>query len=110
MASGHVFQSPHDHVTGGDGSPRQDFDKVFRSIAADLDRRGMKEILLAEAPERFVVQALLSWSARPGPTKSVSDDGNTDLPRTTTSAASWTRHRAAGPAVHSATPHVTGLL
>lgn len=50
-----------------DGSPRQDFEEVFRSIGAYLDRRGMKEILLAEAPDGFIVQGLVmvgggTWS------------------------------------------------
>ncbi|MBM4407083.1 MAG: hypothetical protein FJ038_00445 [Chloroflexi bacterium] len=50
-----------------DGSPRQDFEEVFRSIGAYLDRRGMKEMLLAEAPDGFIVQGLVlvgggTWS------------------------------------------------
>ena len=50
-----------------DGSPRQDFEEVFRSIGAYLDRRGMKEILLAEAPDGFILQGLVligsgTWS------------------------------------------------
>lgn len=50
-----------------EGSPRQDFEEVFRSIGAYLDRRGMKEILLAEAPDGFIVQGLVmvgggTWS------------------------------------------------
>ncbi len=50
-----------------DGSPRQDFEEVFRSIGAYLDRRGMREILLAEAPDGFIVQGMVmvgggAWS------------------------------------------------
>ena len=50
-----------------DGSPRQDFEEVFRSIGAYLDRRGMREILLAEAPDGFIVQGMVmvgsgTWS------------------------------------------------
>jgi hypothetical protein len=50
-----------------DGSPRQDFEEVFRSIGAYLDRRGMREILLTEAPDGFIVQGLVivgagTWS------------------------------------------------
>jgi hypothetical protein len=41
-----------------DGSPRQDFEEVFRSIGAFLDDRGMREILLLEAPDGFIVQGL----------------------------------------------------
>ncbi len=45
-----------------DGSPRQDFEEVFRSIGAYLDRQGMREILLAEAPDGFIVQGLMMVS------------------------------------------------
>jgi hypothetical protein len=52
-----------------EGSPRQDFEEVFRSIGAFLDQRGMKDVLLAEAPDGFIVQGLVlvgkdegSWS------------------------------------------------
>jgi hypothetical protein len=43
-----------------EGSPRQDFEEVFRSIGAFLDQRGMKEVLLAEAPDGFIVQGLVT--------------------------------------------------
>jgi hypothetical protein len=43
-----------------EGSPREDFEEVFRSIGAFLDQRGMKEILLAEAPDGFIVQGLVT--------------------------------------------------
>ena len=54
-----------------DGSPRQDFEEVFRSIGAYLDRRGMREILLTEAPDGFIVQGLVmvsggAWSESMG--------------------------------------------
>jgi hypothetical protein len=42
-----------------EGSPRQDFEEVFRSIGAFLDQRGMREVLLVEAPDGFVVQGLV---------------------------------------------------
>lgn len=42
-----------------EGSPRQDFEEVFRSIGAFLDARGMKDILLLEVPDGFVVQGLV---------------------------------------------------
>ena len=41
-----------------EGSPRQDFEEVFRSIGAFLDQRGMKDVLLLEAPDGFIVQGL----------------------------------------------------
>lgn len=52
-----------------EGSPRQDFEEVLRSIGTFLDQRGMREILLVEAPDGFIVQGLVhvgvasgSWS------------------------------------------------
>ena len=41
-----------------EGSPRQDFEEVFRSIGAFLDSRGMRDILLLEVSGRV---------RRPGP-------------------------------------------
>ncbi len=49
-----------------EGSPRQDFEEVFRSIGAFLDQRSMKEVLLAEAPDGFIVQGLVATSAPGG--------------------------------------------
>jgi hypothetical protein len=46
-----------------EGSPRQDFEEVFRSIGAFLDQRGMHEVLLAEAPDGFIVQGLVMSGA-----------------------------------------------
>ncbi len=43
-----------------EGSPRQDFEEVFRSIGAFLDQRGMKDVLLVEAPDGFIVQGLVT--------------------------------------------------
>jgi hypothetical protein len=52
-----------------EGSPRQDFEEVFRSMGAFVDQRGMKDVLLVEAPDGFIVQGLVvsgastsSWS------------------------------------------------
>ena len=42
-----------------EGSPRQDFEEVFRSIGAFLDQRAMKDVLLLEAPDGFIVQGLV---------------------------------------------------
>lgn len=42
-----------------EGSPRQDFEEVFRSIGAFLDQRGMKDVLLLEAPDGFIIQGLV---------------------------------------------------
>lgn len=43
-----------------EGSPRQDYEEVLRSIGAFLDQRGLHEILLAEAPDGFIVQGIVS--------------------------------------------------
>jgi len=49
-----------------DGSPRQDFEEVFRSIGAFLDQRGMREVLLVEAPDGFIVQGLVNAGSSGG--------------------------------------------
>ncbi len=49
-----------------DGSPRQDFEEVFRSIGVFLDARGMRDILLLEVPDGFVVQGLVAAGAAHG--------------------------------------------
>ena len=46
-----------------EGSPRQDFEEVFRSIGAFLDQRAMKDVLLMEAPDGFIVQGLVTSGA-----------------------------------------------
>jgi hypothetical protein len=43
-----------------EGSPRQDFEEVFRSIGAFLDTRGTRDILMLEVPDGFVVQGLVA--------------------------------------------------
>ncbi len=51
-----------------DGSPRQDFEEVLRSIGSVLDQRGMREVSITEVPDGFIVQGLAmdqagsSWS------------------------------------------------
>jgi hypothetical protein len=42
-----------------EGSPRQDYEEVLRSIGAFIDQRGLHEILLAEAPDGFIVQGIV---------------------------------------------------
>ena len=49
-----------------EGSPRQDFEEVFRSIGAFLDQRGMRDVLLVEAPDGFIVQGLVVTSGGSG--------------------------------------------
>ena len=41
-----------------EGSPRRDFEEVLRAIGAFLDVKGMRDILLLEVPDGFVVQGL----------------------------------------------------
>ena len=41
-----------------DGSPRQDFGEVFRAIGAHLDAIGMREILLLETDDGFLIQGM----------------------------------------------------
>jgi len=49
-----------------EGSPRQDFEEVFRSIGAFIDQRGMKDVLLLEAPDGFIVQGLVTSGSSGG--------------------------------------------
>jgi hypothetical protein len=46
-----------------EGSPRQDFEEVFRSIGAFLDGHGMRDVLLLEVPDGFIVQGLVAAGA-----------------------------------------------
>ena len=49
-----------------EGAPRQDFEEVLRSIGAFIDQRGMRDVLLLEAPDGFIVQGLVSSSGGGG--------------------------------------------
>lgn len=49
-----------------EGSARQDFEEVLRSIGAFLDDRNMRDILLVEAPDGFIVQGLVVVGATGG--------------------------------------------
>jgi hypothetical protein len=49
-----------------DGSPRQDFEEVLRSIGAFLDQRGMREVMVVEAPDGLIVQGLVVETASSG--------------------------------------------
>ena len=42
-----------------EGSPRQDYEEVLRSIGAFIDQRGMREIMLLEAPDGFIIQGIV---------------------------------------------------
>ena len=41
-----------------EGSPRQDYEEALRSLGVFLDQRGMREILVVETGDGFVVQGL----------------------------------------------------
>lgn len=41
-----------------EGAPRQNYQEVLRSMGAYLDQRGMREVLLVEASDGFILQAL----------------------------------------------------
>jgi hypothetical protein len=43
-----------------EGSPRQDFEEVFRSIGAFLDSKGLRDILVLEVPDGFIVQGMVA--------------------------------------------------
>ena len=66
-----------------EGTPRQDYEEVLRSIGAFLDQRGMREILLTEAPDGFIIQGLATTaseiSAWSDPTMSVQKETYTFL-------------------------------
>jgi hypothetical protein len=42
-----------------EGSPRLDYEEVLRSIGAFVDQRGMRELLVTEAPDGFIVQGIV---------------------------------------------------
>jgi len=46
-----------------EGSPRQDFEEVLRSVGSYLDERGMREILVAETDVGFIIQGLVIQSS-----------------------------------------------
>jgi hypothetical protein len=50
-----------------EGSPRQDFEEVFRSIGAFIDGHGMRDILMLEVPDGFIVQGLVTVGATTSP-------------------------------------------
>ncbi len=88
-----------------EGSPRQDFEEVFRSIGAFLDQRGMKDVLLVEAPDGFIVQGLVvsgtaggTWSESIGTqTKETLTFLDDDIARFMEEAASRRGLGASGP-------------
>jgi len=46
-----------------EGSPRQNYEEVLRSIGAFVDQRGMRELLVLEAPDGFILQGLAVHAA-----------------------------------------------
>ena len=49
-----------------EGSPRQNYEEVLRSIGAFLDQRGMREVMVVETSDSFVVQGLVVDTANTG--------------------------------------------
>jgi hypothetical protein len=49
-----------------EGSSRQNYEEVLRSIGAFLDQRGMREVMLVETPDGFIVQGLVVDTAKTG--------------------------------------------
>lgn len=63
-----------------EGSPRQDFEEVLRSIGAFLDQRGMRDVLLLEAPDGFIVQGLVTSGGGTGAwSESIGQEGKETL-------------------------------
>ena len=60
-----------------EGTPRQNYEEVLRSIGAFLDQRAMRDVLLTEAPDGFIVQGLA------GPTDSVAWAENVPIQKET---------------------------
>ena len=94
-----------------EGGPRQDYEEALRSLGAFLDQRGMRELLLLETNDGFVVQGLVprideagQWTESAGTiekqTFTFADD---DISRFMDE--SYAQRRAPNPAGHSrATP------
>ena len=43
-----------------EGGPRQDYEEVLRALGALLDERGMREVLVAETRDGYLVQGLVT--------------------------------------------------
>ena len=99
-----------------EGSPRQDFEEVFRSMGAFIDQHGMKDILLVEAPDGFIVQGLVvsgdrggTWSETMGSqTKETLTFLDDDIARFMEEAAAR-RNRVPPPPPHTAGQYETAF-
>jgi hypothetical protein len=49
-----------------EGGARQDYEEVLRSVGAFIDQRGMTEVLLAEAPDGFILQGIVGQTQEGG--------------------------------------------
>jgi hypothetical protein len=98
-----------------EGSPRQDFEEVFRSIGADLDARGLHDILVLEIPDGFIVQGVAvsgadggAWSESMGTmTKRTISFSDEDIPRFMDEALA--RRNAPGATPATASSHEAAL-
>jgi hypothetical protein len=43
-----------------EGTPRRDYEEVLRCIGGDLDQRRMREVLVVEVPEGFIVEGVVT--------------------------------------------------
>jgi hypothetical protein len=99
-----------------EGSPRQDFEEVFRSMGAFIDQRGMKDVLLVEAPDGYIIQGLVvsvehgsAWSETLGSqTKETLTFLDDDIARFM-EEASARRGRIPPPPPHVAGPYETAF-
>jgi hypothetical protein len=99
-----------------EGSPRQDFEEVFRSMGAFIDQHGMRDVLLLEAPDGFIVQGLVvsgasgsTWSESMGTmTKETLTFLDDDIARFMEEATAR-RGRIPPPPAHVAGPYETAF-
>src|SRR5512132_1465350 len=49
-----------------EGSPRQDWEEVLRSVGAYLDNRGMRAVIFLETDNGFIIQGLTIQSSTSG--------------------------------------------
>jgi len=91
-----------------EGSPRQDYEEVLRSIGAFVDQRGLHEILLAEAPDGFIVQGIIGEtqdsSAWADPSVTVTKETYTFLDEDIARFIEDTRARRRNPAQNDGSP------
>jgi len=92
-----------------EGSPRQDFEEVFRSVGAFLDQHGMRDILVLEAPDGFIVQGVVVHGSNTGTwSDSVGTQGKETLTFLDEDIARFMEEAAARRGGRTDPPHVGG--